>query len=1049
MAFFICLGSDSHVFSQEGSFLSNNDAENDSKALLDSQGKTDDESVNATSSTSGGNASLVCSVYDAEDGTEIEGVGVIISEIGVNTVTNDLGECVIDSLKPKAYKVTFVSQGYKIETVEIKIIRTGRNVHEQPMERKAFDGDLNELEEIEVLGDPPADGGGRMIPIEDLPGLKSSIGSVEFSKQDIGDAAGAVSRVAGANIVDGRYAVIRGLGDRYSSTTVNGAIIPSSDPSKKAVQLDLFPTDLVQDLVISKTFTPNLTGEFAGGVVDIRTLKFPKEPIINFGTGLKWNNSTGNKIGVNPDRSMDFFGRTNDDLPDVGGIGRPFPTGVNRANRDGSISSRQQDAIDAWGKIHRNGSWKSKFQKAKPNRSVKFLYGDSYQTDFGEPGVVYGFTHDIESSMREGVKINRGAALEGDFAANQGQVRDVYTESIDWGMLLNAGVELSEDHSLWALYMTNVSAEDKFTRGRNIYLSEDSNTPIDNRDRFTGQFGLPGTRFEEDDDENPFGASGTAFRAYDEFAHLERNISTSQIAGDHRLNAGKGIGLNWLLSNSNASEERPDLRLLRGFQFIFDEPHPEYGESVETIANILWQNPSSGFREFLSTNESGQEAKMDLTIPIIGKLSSSVNPNTDIDDEPNFLELQGGVSHFDRKREVRGRFFQYGVSSRLSNAALRNPQFGVDLFDDFDSVIVDGIRSVSKTEGVIIKDQSRGGNTVRNVDASSLIKSAYMMGTLNWRDIEFISGARIEREVRNYYIDPDLNQQSLAEFLNPDSPVENEYLLPSATLRFGYAKDDEGENKQSISLAYGRTLARPTFYEYAPIRTVDQSTGLAIVGNQELVDTDIDNYDARWSWEPTPGESVALSVFHKNMTNPIVTTVDSISSSNFERSWQNANNGSLQGAEIELRKYLEESNTWLLTTNFTYIDSVISGVLDKDTGLPIGSASVFEGQPTYIFNINLGFDHENWGLTSNLIYNWTSEILTDISADSAVPNIFLEPQHSFDFVISKTFNDSLKFKIAVKNIFDNPVRKFYEGEDLTFEEYRKGRSYSFGLSYDF
>ena len=119
------------------------------------------------------------------------------------------------------------------------------------------DGDLNELEEIEVLGDPPADGGGRMIPIEDLPGLKSSIGSVEFSKQDIGDAAGAVSRVAGANIVDGRYAVIRGLGDRYSSTTVNGAIIPSSDPSKKAVQLDLFPTDLVQDLVISKTFTPS------------------------------------------------------------------------------------------------------------------------------------------------------------------------------------------------------------------------------------------------------------------------------------------------------------------------------------------------------------------------------------------------------------------------------------------------------------------------------------------------------------------------------------------------------------------------------------------------------------------------------------------------------------------------------------------------------------------------------------------------------------------------------------------------------------------------
>ena len=158
-----------------------------------------------------GDYKLSIVVFDAEDGTELQGVGVVISDVNINSITNDLGECVIEGLESKSYSVTFVCQGYKIETVEIKINKNKQTIHEQPMERKAFDGDLNELEEIEVLGDPPADGGGRMIPIEDLPGLKSSIGSVEFSKQDIGDAAGAVSRVAGANIVDGRYAVIRGL----------------------------------------------------------------------------------------------------------------------------------------------------------------------------------------------------------------------------------------------------------------------------------------------------------------------------------------------------------------------------------------------------------------------------------------------------------------------------------------------------------------------------------------------------------------------------------------------------------------------------------------------------------------------------------------------------------------------------------------------------------------------------------------------------------------------------------------------------------------------
>ena len=68
---------------------------------------------------------LAVIVFDAEDGTELEGVGIIISEVNLNSVTNDLGECLIEGLQDKSYKVTFVCQGYKIETVEIKINNYG------------------------------------------------------------------------------------------------------------------------------------------------------------------------------------------------------------------------------------------------------------------------------------------------------------------------------------------------------------------------------------------------------------------------------------------------------------------------------------------------------------------------------------------------------------------------------------------------------------------------------------------------------------------------------------------------------------------------------------------------------------------------------------------------------------------------------------------------------------------------------------------------------------------------------------------------------------
>ncbi|MFM8567058.1 MAG: carboxypeptidase regulatory-like domain-containing protein, partial [Gemmatimonadota bacterium] len=105
----------------------------------------------------------------------------------------------------------------------------------------------------------------------------SSITAEQMAKSPDGDAAQAVGRVSGVSVQDGRYVFVRGLGDRYTQTSLNGARIPSPEPEKKVVPLDLFPAGLLQTITTIKTFTPDQPGDFSGAQVDIQTREFPTQ----------------------------------------------------------------------------------------------------------------------------------------------------------------------------------------------------------------------------------------------------------------------------------------------------------------------------------------------------------------------------------------------------------------------------------------------------------------------------------------------------------------------------------------------------------------------------------------------------------------------------------------------------------------------------------------------------------------------------------------------------------------------------------------------------
>lgn len=120
----------------------------------------------------------------------------------------------------------------------------------------------------------------------------------DLVRQGDSNAALALTRVSGLSVVGGKFAYVRGLGDRYSSALLNGSPLPSPQPLRRTVPLDLFPSGVLNDITVQKTYSPNYPGEFGGGVIDLRTLKSPTEDFFKVKAGIGANTETTGRRSI-------------------------------------------------------------------------------------------------------------------------------------------------------------------------------------------------------------------------------------------------------------------------------------------------------------------------------------------------------------------------------------------------------------------------------------------------------------------------------------------------------------------------------------------------------------------------------------------------------------------------------------------------------------------------------------------------------------------------------------------------------------------------------
>jgi len=140
---------------------------------------------------------------------------------------------------------------------------------------------------------------GRFTPnvVRATPEVVSVLSSADIARTGEGDIAGSLQRVTGLSVVGGGFVYVRGLGDRYSLALLNGSPLPSPEPLKRVVPLDIFPSNVIDSTLVQKSYSANFPGEFGGGVINLTTKAIPREPFITFSGGIGWDSETTNQLG--------------------------------------------------------------------------------------------------------------------------------------------------------------------------------------------------------------------------------------------------------------------------------------------------------------------------------------------------------------------------------------------------------------------------------------------------------------------------------------------------------------------------------------------------------------------------------------------------------------------------------------------------------------------------------------------------------------------------------------------------------------------------------
>lgn len=384
--------------------------------------------------------------------------------------------------------------------------------------------------------------------------LVDGISSEAIKKNNSSDGADVLKVMPGVTISEGKYAYIRGISDRYNNTLFNGAPVAGSDPEKKSFSYDIIPAGLIENVITSKTFSPDKPADFSGGLVQIKTVEFPARFIFDLSTvsGYTPGTTGADYIGYNGGKK-DFLG--------IDDGSRALPSVVPSAKvTAGNFSTSQLQQIG----LSFANNWQTRTRNAPLNSGLRLGIGDRITYDDGYFVLGYVGSLSYSNSFSVNTTNKETYTFEGlRYKYNGGS----YSNSVLWGAMANLSLRINGVNKISFKNTANTTSDDE--------------TVV-----YTGDY--------------------TAYQQYRENTALRfvsRKLYATTLSGEHELDMLHGAKLEWNLSRSISNRNEPDAR-----RYVYSK---DLLEQDQPMRLLLDQSLTTRF--FGSLDDKNNSAALDFT----------------------------------------------------------------------------------------------------------------------------------------------------------------------------------------------------------------------------------------------------------------------------------------------------------------------------------------------------------------------------------------------------------------------------------------------------
>lgn len=909
------------------------------------------------------------SVIEEATGKAIPGANIKILNTKLSTISDAEGKFIFNSIAVGNYEIEFSAFTYDKKIVS-DIITTKNETLEVNV---SLAEKSNKLEEVVVKR--------TKLKTETV----ASLLSVQKNSVRVSDGISAetikrtpdkttsdvLKRISGASIQDNKFVIIRGLNDRYNTSFLNGAPLPSSEPDKKAFSFDIFPANMIDNLVIYKTASPDLPGEFAGGVIEINTKAVPDKNFQSVAIGSGYNTiTTGNNQVFANGGKKDWIGL------DDGTRGLPnyFPDvqafqSLQQARTQSSVL-----AIDALSKNFQT-DWKLNEKKFSPNTNFQFTLGRFFKRD--EDSNV-GFLISLSHSKTNNYNETERKSYDTPQTLLANQLDKKYSEQVLFGGIANVSFKLNANNNF---------------SFKNLYSINSDNKVIDRAGSLT----------QESD---PIQIHTTA-RLF-----TSNSIYSGQLAGEHYLSVSK-IKINWVSSLSFVERLTPNDRS-NTYSFIkFDDGTETQPLAYFSINTVGAEAPGSMYSS--KNEENIHSGKIDIS----KKIKFSDNFNSDI---------KVGYFNQSRSRDFMARQLGYIPF----NGNVNGQNYNGNTFSATIPFLPDATIFNSSNMGILGTNQSGltlydGTKNNDSYKAVSNLDAAYAMIDNGFKKFRLVWGVRMESYSQKLNSKSDAGDPIVVD----DSKTD---ILPSVNFIYGINKKQNIRLSYSKTLNRPefRELAPFLFYDTSTKYNTqgNQNLKIATIENFDLRyelfpgKGQLFSFSAFYKKFENPIELQALA----NNSNKYQNAKSGINKG-IEIEYRTLISSVFGTEKYKLLNDMTFYTNLAIIRSKVDISNLVQSASIVDIPLQGQSPYVFNAGLQYI-NKELGW---STALNMNRIGNRIA-IQGNQTSGATNPALWEKSRTFLDYQIAKSFlNNKFELKLNIQNILAQDLI-FYQNNDLESEK---------------